>query len=177
MKTLTVRAERPGDAPGVRRLLAHAFGDGGHAEVGLVDALRVHPAWLPDLSVIAEDDQVVADGGGLVIGHALLSRILAGGTPALALGPVAVLPDRQRQGIGTAIVRHALEQAAAAHETLVVVLGDPAYYGRFGFRPALPMGLTGAWDAFGDAWQALVLPGAPEPVPGEVVHPEPWHAL
>lgn len=177
MKTMTVRVERPGDAPGVRRLLAAAFPESGGAEVGLVDALRVHPAWLPGLSVVAEDDQVTADGGGLVVGHALLSRVLAAGAPALALGPVAVLPDHQRQGVGSALVRTALERAAAARESLVVVLGDPAFYGRFGFVPALSLGLTGAWDALGDAWQALVLPGAAPPRPGEVVHPEPWHDL
>jgi putative acetyltransferase len=177
MKTLTVRVERPGDVPGVRRLLIAAFPDSGGAEVGLVDALRVHPAWLPGLSVVAEDDQVAADAGGLIVGHALLSRVIAGDTPALALGPVAVLPDHQGRGIGTAVVRNALDRAAAAQETLVVVLGDPAYYRRFGFVPALSLGLTGAWDALGDAWQALVLPGAPAPQPGEVIHPSPWHDL
>lgn len=177
MKTLTVRVERPGDVPGVRRLLAVAFPGSGGAEVRLVDALRVHPAWLPGFSVVAEDDQVAADAGGLIVGQALLTRVLVGDAPALALGPVAVLPDRQRTGIGTAVVRSALERAAIAHENLVVVVGDPAYYGRFGFVPALGLGLTGAWDALGDAWQALVLPGAAPPPPGEVAHPEPWHDL
>ncbi len=177
MKPVNVRVERPGDAPAVRRLLAAAFPNGGLPEVGLLDALRVHPAWLPDFSLVADDDQVRAAAGGMVVGYALLTRISAGGAPALALGPVAVLPDRQRTGIGTAVVTAALDRAAAAGEHLVVALGDPAYYGRFGFRPARALGLRGAWDDAGDAWQALPLPGASRPEPGDVVYPAPWHRL
>ncbi len=159
-----VRAERPGDIAGIRAVLAAAFA--GPAEVGLVDALRRSDAWQPGLSIVAVDaDRVVA--------YALLSRImLAGDVPAYALGPVAVLPERQRQGLGSAVVRAAL---ARREDRLVVVLGDPAYYGRFGFVPGAAHGITGAWSSFGDAWQ--VLPPAGGTKPGEVLHPAPWHEL
>jgi putative acetyltransferase len=170
-----IRPEKPADLPGIRALLAAAFcGDAGDSgavpvEVGLVDALRGGDSWLSDLSV-------VADSAG-IIGYALLSRVTAAGVPALALGPVAVRPDRQREGVGTLVVRGALDRAAAAGERLVLVLGAPAFYSRFGFRPGAAYGLTGTWSSFGDVWQALVLPGAPAPEPGEVHHPAPWHEL
>jgi hypothetical protein len=85
-----IRAEQPGDAAGIRRVVAAAFAgaDGRISdEVGLVDALRASDAWLPELSVVAQVD-------GAVVAHALLSRVTVGiaGFPALALGPVAVLP-------------------------------------------------------------------------------------
>lgn len=178
-----VRAERPEDIAGVRAVLAAAFAApdppplssapavAGVApvEVGLVDALRGSAAWDPGRSIVAVD-------AGRVVAYALLSRVVLmtadGDRPALALGPVAVLPDRQRRGLGAAVVRAAL---ARRDDRLVVVLGDPAYYGRFGFVPGAVHGVTGAWSSFGAAWQ--VLPPAGGTAPGDVRHPAPWHNL
>jgi putative acetyltransferase len=163
-----LRAERPDDVPGIRAVLLAAFETG--AEADLVDALRADRAWLPELSVVAVED-------GAVVAHALLSRIVIAGrggdVPALALGPVAVRPERQRQGYGSAVIREALRRAAG--ESLVVVLGDPAYYGRFGFVPGAAHGITGPWSSFGDAWQVLPLRDPVEP--GETRYPRPWHDL
>lgn len=193
-----LRSEKPGDAEGIARLLTQAFARPAvpvparvpvpvrtcvPAEVELVEELRDSPAWLPELSMVAELDatgaEAVASDGELV-GYALLSRVWVGQqrAPALALGPVAVLPGRQRAGHGTAVVWAALDAAAELGERLVVVLGPPGWYHRFGFRPAAELGLTSAWSGLGDPWQALVLPGEidpPDPVPaGEVWYPEPW---
>jgi putative acetyltransferase len=162
-----LRAERPGDITGIRVVLTAAFAT--RAETSLVDALRGSAAWEPPLSIVAAD-------AGRVIGYALLSRaVLATGDadlPALALGPVAVLPERRREGIGAGVVGAAL---AGRGDRLVVVLGDPAYYRRFGFEPGARHGVTGAWSSFGAAWQ--VLPPAGGTKPGEVLHPGPWHDL
>jgi putative acetyltransferase len=162
-----LRPERPEDVAGIRAVLTAAFDT--PAEAGLVEALRAGEAWLPGLSIVAVEDR-------RVVAYALLSgTILAaadGDRPALALGPVAVLPERQRQGLGAAVVRDAL---ARRDDRLVVVLGDPAYYGRFGFVPGAAHGVTGAWSSFGPAWQ--VLPPAGGTVPGEVLYPAPWHEL
>ena len=188
-----LRPERPDDIPGIRAVLTAAFAgpaldgpaldgrgpaldgtgpalDGsGPVEVGLVEALRAGDAWVDGLSTVAVD-------AGRVVAYALLSRIVLapadGDRPALALGPVAVLPERQRQGLGTAVVRDVL---ARRDDRLVVVLGDPAYYRRFGFVPGAAHGVTGAWSSFGDAWQ--VLPPSGGTVPGEVLYPAPWHEL
>lgn len=129
-----VRAERPEDAPAVRRINLAAFGAADEAD--LVDALREdEKAWLPEFSRIAED------GSGTPVGHALLTRCHVGGIPALALAPCAVLPAHQNTGIGSATVRSALETARAAGEDAVVVLGHAAYYPRFGFTPCSRAGI------------------------------------
>ena len=162
-----LRPERPEDIAAIRAVHTAAFET--PAEAGLVDALRASDAWLAGLSVVAVD-------AGEVVAHALLSRIIlatAGGDlPALALGPVAVRPDRQKQGYGSAVVADAL---ARREDRLVVVLGDPAYYSRFGFVPGLPLGITGAWSSIGDPWQ--VLPPAAGTPPGEAVYPDPWNEV
>jgi putative acetyltransferase len=174
--TVRLRPEGPADHPDIRRLVAQAFArsDGGSPpEVRLVEALRGSDAWLPELSMVAEVD-------GEVVGYALLSRVWVqpGRIPALALGPVAVLPGRQRRGYGRDVVQAALDAAAELGERLVVVLGNPAYYRRFGFIPAARFGLTGPWSGLGDPWQVLVLPsvdGSRPVVPsGEVAYPPPW---
>lgn len=144
-------------------------------EVGLVEELRDSDAWIPELAMVAEY-------GGEVVGYALLSRVFVRSddhrAPALALGPVAVAPHRQRVGHGTAAVQAALDAATELGERLVVVLGDPGYYRRFGFSRADRMGLTSPWSGLGEPWQALVLPpsvsGEGPPPRGEVLFPAPW---
>ena len=162
-----LRAERPEDLAGIRAVLSASFAT--PAERTLVDALRGTEAWEPDLSIVAVD-------AGEVVGYALLSRLILATAyrdlPALALGPVAVLPEMQRAGIGAAVVREALSRRG---DRLVVVLGDPAYYGRFGFVPGAAHGVTGAWSSFAAAWQVLPPAGGTEP--GEVLYPGPWHDL
>lgn len=177
--TVRLRPEQPADVPAIRELLTAAFPPpeaaptGPSPEANLVDELRTSSAWLPELAMVAE----TSDG---LVGYALLTRVRVepAGFPALALGPVAVSPARQGQGYGTSVVQAALEAATELGERLVVVLGEPAYYRRFGFVPAGQLGLTGPWSRLGDPWQALLLPGAANGVAavptGEVVYPEPW---
>lgn len=196
-----LRAERPGDAEGIARLLTRAFAPvpvpvaarlptaprlPEPSEVRLVEELRDSEAWLPELSMVAELDATGADavvGDGELVAYALLSRVWVGPgrEPALALGPVAVRPGRQRTGYGTAVVWAALDAAAELGERLVVVLGAPGWYRRFGFRPAIEFGLTSAWSGLGDPWQALALPSdvdPPDSLPtGEVRYPDPWSRL
>jgi putative acetyltransferase len=84
---------------------------------------------------------LVADDGREVVGHVQLSSAWVGQDEVLALGPIGVLPDRQRRGIGTALVAAALEEGRARGAAAVILLGDPAYYGRRGFEPAARFGL------------------------------------
>lgn len=117
---ITIRPETPADIGPIARLLDAAFGD--PAESRLVEALRADGDLA--LSLVAED-------AGSIVGHLALSPVAAS-FPALALAPVAVAPGRQRRGIGAALIA----AAQARHpEATLIVLGDPAYYRRFGFRP------------------------------------------
>jgi putative acetyltransferase len=124
---------------------------------------------------------VVAVAGTEVVGHALLSRVDVSGSPALALAPVGVVPAHQRAGVGTAVVRAVLAAGAAAGERLVVVVGDPAYYRRFGFLPASRFGITGPYPVPDEVFQALPLPaagGAERDVPrGRVSYPQAFAKL
>jgi len=176
--TLRLRPEDPADEQPVARVLAGAFARPDVAappEVALVDELRHSDAWVPELAMVAEY-------GGEVVGYALLTRVRVrsdgGSFPALALGPVAVAPHRQRIGHGTAVVQAALDAATELGERLVVVLGDPMFYRRFGFTRADRMGLTSPWSGLGEPWRALVLPPSVDdealPPQGEVVFPSPW---
>lgn len=124
---------------------------------------------LPDavLSLTARVD-------GEIAGHALftLCELENGGCAAL-LGPLAVRPDLQRQGVGGRLIRSGIDMLASSDASHVVVLGDPAYYGRFGFkperdiRPAHPIP-----EKWADAWRSLALKD--RPATGRLIPPEPW---
>jgi len=146
-----IREERPGDRAAVREVEIAAFGR--EVEADIVDALRSDPAWA--LSLVAElDDEVV--------GHLLFSR---GSHGVMTLGPLAVLPSHQRRGIGTALMHGGLARITGP----VVLLGHPAYYTRFGFWPALPLGVTNQWGIEGPEWMIRGAASA-----GEVRFPEPF---
>lgn len=138
----------------------------GPDEAVLVDRLRDSNAFIPQLSVVAEEN-------GTIVGHILFTRLQLDPpttTRVISLAPMAVLPELQRRGIGSALVRHGLEVARELGEELVVVIGHPAYYPRFGFTPASGLGLTNPFPAPDDAFLALPLHGGPVPS-GKVVYP------
>ncbi|MQY08826.1 GNAT family N-acetyltransferase [Actinomadura macrotermitis] len=160
------RPETTGDAAAIRRVVAAAFPTAEEAD--LVEALRSDPAWLPGLSWVAESP------GGEVVGHALLTRCQVGDADALALAPVSVLPAYQRGGVGGTVVEAALAAARARGERLVVVLGHPEYYPRFGFVRASSLGIGVSFDVPDEALMALVLDGS-GPVPSGIVrYPAPF---
>jgi putative acetyltransferase len=110
--------------------------------------------YLPELSF-------VADAAGEIVGHVALSRGLLGGRPVLGLGPIGVVPDRQGDGIGAALMEVAISRAREAGEQVVVLLGHPGYYPRFGFVRASSLGITPQVDLPDEAFMALELtPGA-----------------
>jgi putative acetyltransferase len=157
-----IRRERPEDIPAIRAVTAAAFAtaehsapavepDGVPGEATLVGWLREDAGWIPELSLVAEDDQ------GHVIGHVVCTRGTVGGVPALGLGPVSVDPAHQRGGVGSALMHAVLGAADALGEPLVALLGDPAYYRRFGFRPASTVGVAALDPAWGDLFQVRTL--------------------
>ncbi|SDI81630.1 GNAT family N-acetyltransferase [Nonomuraea jiangxiensis] len=161
------RAEEERDVPVIREINLAAFDSA--LEADLVDALRKDPAWIPGLSLVAELD-------GIVAGHALFTRCHVDGSPALALAPCAVLPAHQRRGAGSAAIAAGLAAAHAMGESLVLVLGHPDYYPRFGFSRASIFGIRAPFDAPDEAMMALALDGS-RPVPsGTIAYPTPFTA-
>jgi putative acetyltransferase len=134
MSDVVIRPEAPRDQRAIFDVNARAFPQ--PAEARLVDALR---------AANAVTSSLVAERDGRVVGHILFSPVRVegegGGFVAQGLGPVAVDPDCQRDGIGGALVRAGLDACRRAGHAIVFVLGHAAYYPRFGFEPAAPRGL------------------------------------
>lgn len=165
MTSWTTRPEERRDTGAIREILLAAMRDG---EADLVEGLRAdESAWLPDLSYVAE----VPNHD--VIGYGLLSRCHVDEVPALALGPMAVLPSYQGRGAGSAVIEALLAAARVRAEAVVVCLGHASYYPRFGFRPASGFGITPPVADWPDeTFMALPLDGATPT--GTVRYPTPW---
>ena len=149
-----VRDEAPADVDAVRDVVTRAFEQ--PAEAALVDALR--KAGKATISLVAED-------AGRVVGHVLFSPVTLAEAPhapfASGLAPLAVVPELQKHGIGSVLVRAGLARCRAAGHSFVVVLGSPAYYGRFGFADAERYRLHSEYQVPPGVFQVLeIAPGA-----------------
>jgi len=149
-----IRAATPSDAESIRRVHAAAFERDAEAEIALGLVAR-EPACI----------SLVAARADVVVGHVLFSPVRVDGRrfarAPMALGPLAVAPEAQRDGIGSALSRAGIEACRKIGAPFVVVLGHPPYYPRFGFAPAARFGLTFADLPPLDAFMALELaPGA-----------------
>ncbi|MGF1569164.1 MAG: GNAT family N-acetyltransferase [Nodosilinea sp.] len=131
---MEIRAEKSNEVEAVRRVNVDAFGR--ESEADLVDTLRG----------VASTFSFVAVQAGQIVGHVFFSPVEIAGSCTddllvLGLGPVAVLTAYQRQGIGSGLIQHGLNECARSGVSAVVVLGSPAYYRLFGFTPAHEQGL------------------------------------
>lgn len=127
---MAIRCERPGDAAAIAAVITAAFRNHAHSqqtEAAIVAALRAESALAVSLVAVA---------GATIIGHAAFSPVTIDGADCgwFGLGPVSVAPDRQRDGVGSALIREGLAQLQATGARGCVVLGNPRYYGRFGYR-------------------------------------------
>jgi len=167
---MRIRAQTADDDSAVWQLNKTVFPT--PAEAGLVERLRAEAD--PVLSLVADD-------AGAIVGHILFSpAILAAdaGFLGLALGPMAVSPGRQRQGVGSALLRRGLDDCARLGARAVFVLGHAAYYPRFGFVPASRFGITSQFEAPDEAFMALELePGALAGKAGEMRYHPAFDAL
>jgi putative acetyltransferase len=148
-ETVRIRDERPGDVDAVRAVNRAAFETSEEAD--LVDALR--RAASPLISLVAE-------AGDAVVGHIMFSPVTLAGADALTLmglAPMAVLPARQREGIGSRLVSAGLERCREANVAAVVVLGHAEYYPRFGFIPASRLSLRSEYDVPDDVFMVCEL--------------------
>ena len=161
-----IRERRPADDAAIKGIVDAAFGR--DAESGLVEALRDSNLAAVEL-VATEDDEIV--------GHVMMSALSVfvddQPVPSLALAPLAVRPDLQRTGIGTALIDVGLDVARAREWQAVVVLGDPAYYQRFGFTGEAAEHLDAPYS--GESFMALELvEGALDGEDGLVVYSAPF---
>jgi putative acetyltransferase len=154
MPGVMIRREEPRDAGAVRRVNELAFGQPNEANI----VRELTAAGASTLSLVAEID-------GYVVGHILFSPVTidtpAGQVTAIGLAPMAVLPDQQRKGIGTRLVQEGLAELQRLGHEVVVVVGHPDYYPRFGFKRASQFGLRTEIDCPDEAFMAIELrPGA-----------------
>ena len=163
---LEIRESTPEDLAAIESLYPQAFPD--------EDLLPLVRELLPDPALVTSLVAVIDER---VKGHGLFTRcgVMESTTRAALLGPLAVAPDSQRRGIGSAIVREGLHRMAADKVSVVCVLGDPAYYGRFGFHPEAsikpPYPVPEEWK---DAWRSIWPAGDARPISGVMTVPPPW---
>jgi putative acetyltransferase len=143
---IEIRQEQSEDVAAIRDLNGRAFG--GEQEGQIVGALRANRG--AQLSLVAVDE-------GRGVGHILYSPLQIGKIEGSALGPMAVDPRVQRQGIGTELVKAGNAHLRENGCPFVVVVGHPEFYPRFGFRPARPLGITCEWELPDDVFMILVL--------------------
>jgi len=172
---VSVRLEQPGDEARVRFVELAAFT--GPEEADIVDTIR-REAPVGWLSLVA------CSADGAIVGHLLMSPcpvVDGDGTPrgtVLAIGPVAVLPEVQRRGVGSSLMAAAQGLAVARRVPALVLLGYPDYYVRFGFEPARDAGLEAPAAAWPDeAWMARLLPAWSDELRGTVRYPAAFEPL
>ena len=139
---MIVRAEAAADHPDIRRINDEAFGETLESE--LVDAIRASARFVPELSIVAESQ-------GQSLGHVISSYVdlEPGGRRVLQVGPLAVVPSRQRRGLGTALMEDTIRRAEERGEPLLLIEGNPRYYERFGFTRADALGIEPPPQALG----------------------------
>lgn len=182
-----MRYEQSEDRPRILELVAAAFAvpavvgageaplaDDGPtaepAEVGLLRELFAGDDYIPELSLVAERD-------GHIDGHVICTRGWIGTVAAVGLGPLAVSPEIQGEGVGMALVQAVVAGAEAAGEPVIVLLGSTDYYPRFGFVPASELGIESPDPAWGDHFMALPLASFHAGIHGEFRYAEPFNNL
>jgi predicted N-acetyltransferase YhbS len=143
---MVIQQEQPADYPAVFALVEEAFRDleiSDHTEQFLVERLRKSDAFIPELSLVAEEE-------GKIVGHILLTKLkIRDGQQefeSLSLAPVAVLPNHQRQGIGAMLIEEAHRVARNLGYTSVILVGHENYYPRFGYKRASTFGISFSFE-------------------------------
>ena len=167
---MEIRRQGAGERSAVREVVVAAFERVAVAD--LTEALQDGSAGAAGLSFVAERD-------GRIVGHVLLSRSWLDApqrlVEVLVLSPLSVDPAYQGQGIGSALVRHALVQAREHGAPLLFLEGSPAYYGRFGFEAATPLGFTAPSVRIPEPGFQVVVLDSHEPwMTGALVYAEPF---
>lgn len=171
---MRVRPETPSDRGAALAVIESAFAAGATGgrpvEAALLEQLWASPAYLPALSLVAEDDD------GAIRGYVITTRARIGSVPSLGLGPIGILPEFQGRGIGSLLVEESISRAEKLGETSLVLLGSPTFYGRFGFARADERGVHPPDPAWREHFMIRALGGNRVPV-GAFRYAAPFEAL
>ncbi|KGX92021.1 GCN5 family N-acetyltransferase [Pontibacillus halophilus JSM 076056 = DSM 19796] len=175
---ITIRQETPQDMSRIEEVIKHAFLKeplSDQNEHHLVRAIRQCDGFIPELSLVALDETET------IVGHLLLSKINIvkrdHAVDSLALAPVSIIPEYQRKGIGSMLIREALQRATTLGYSSVIVLGHEDYYPRFGFKPASHWGIKAPFDVPDESFMALPLNGhSLDNIQGVVHYPEAFNS-
>ena len=162
---MKIRSEQPSDYQGIAETIAQAFEQDN--EVRLVQEIRKSDRYIPNLSLVAEVNDVI-------IGHILFSYIdLVNDVTykVLGLAPLAVRSQFQKQGIGSALVREGLTRANVMEESIAIVLGHPQFYPRFGFEPSVGYGIESPFPVPEDYFMVKPLNSYQDTQRGKVIYP------
>jgi len=147
---MSIRKENPADMDSIWQLNAEAFES--DAEANLVNALR--DSGIHTISLVYEQN-------GVIYGHILFTPVTlnqdSSNLKLIGLAPMAVVPEKQNQGIGSLLVKAGIKQCIVENYDAVVVLGHPSYYPRFGFQPSVNFLIKSAYDVADDVFMVLEL--------------------
>ena len=168
MQNVIIRQETEKDREIVRSLVKESFARAQHSdgdEHNLVERLRGSEAFIPELSLVAVLNNEVG-------GYILFTKLEVGKTTQLALAPLAVAPGFQKQGIGSILVKTGHKKASEMGFEYSILLGDPGYYSRFGYRPSDEFNIKCPFDVPGEYFMAVKFQGEPFLFNAEVKYPK-----
>nr|WP_026104006.1 N-acetyltransferase [Anabaena sp. PCC 7108] len=168
---MNIRCETPSDYPAIAEVNTLAFQ--GETEAKLIEKIRLSDRYIPELSLVAEIK-------GKIIGHILYSYIDLVGKETLSvlgLAPLAVHPEFQKQGIGSTLVKASLEIADTRGDAIVIVLGHPAFYTRFGFLPSVNYQIESPFPVPNDVFMVKILTSDDKKYQGKVVYPPAFNGV
>ncbi|TDL80515.1 GNAT family N-acetyltransferase [Peribacillus frigoritolerans] len=164
---IKIRQEAPSDISAIKKVNDAAFGQ--ENEANLIHTIRKSPSFVPELSLVAENEEIV--------GHILFTKITietenGSEVPSLALAPMAVKPEFQKEGIGSQLVREGLKRCREHGYDSVIVLGHPEFYPKFGFVPASTKGIKPPFTVPDEVFMLIELKsGALDEAAGVVKYP------
>lgn len=168
---MNIFPETQADYPAIAQIHKLAFAR--EEEADLVDKIRNSQYYIPQLTLIAKINNSV-------VAHSMLSYIYLVGEKTfqvLGLAPIAVHPDFQNQGIGSALINAGLNEANLLGETLIVVLGHSQFYSRFGFKPSVDFGIESPFPVPEDAFMVKPLKSYRSKYRGKIVYPESFQSV
>lgn len=165
---MLIRKEEPKDYEIIYSLVKDAFDSTEHSdgnEQDLVNALRKGDAFIPELSLVAETD-------GKIVGHIMFTKAKVAGNTVLVLAPLSVLPEYQRKGIGTALIKEGHKIANELGYEYSVVLGSEKYYPRAGYLPADNFGIKPSFDVPNENFMACKIKEGASDIHGIIKYAE-----